>query len=71
MTEDTRLMVLVRSAVPPAVVTAGPSRDLWPLVVKRGQERPKWSWLDAGLATGVAIALPIWPDVLLLLAYHF
>lgn len=70
MTEETRLLALVRSAVPP-VVTGVPSRDLWPSVVKRNQERPKWSWLDVGLAAGVAAVLPIWPDVLLLLAYHF
>ena len=69
MTEDTRLLTLVRSAVPP-VVRRAPSRDLWPCVVKRSQERPKWSWLDVGLVTGVAMVLPIWPDVLLLLAYH-
>jgi hypothetical protein len=70
MTEDARLLAVVRSAIPP-VVTAGPSRDLWPLVLKRSQERPTWSWLDVGLAAGVAIVSPIWPDVLLLLAYHF
>ena len=70
MTEDTRLLTLVRSAVPP-VVRRVPSRDLWPRVVKRSQERPKWSWLDVGLVIGVAMVLPIWPDVLLLLAYHF
>ncbi|MBI1876603.1 MAG: hypothetical protein HYS05_22300 [Acidobacteria bacterium] len=60
----------MRSAVPP-VVTAGPSRDLWPLVVKQSQERPEWSWLDVGLAAGVIIALLIWPELLMLLAYHF
>lgn len=70
MTDDSRLLALVRSAVPTPLVTAVPSRDLWPLVVKRSEERPKWSWLDVGLATGVAIALAIWPDVLLRLAYH-
>jgi len=70
MREDTRLLTLVRSAVPP-VVTRVPSRDLWPCVVKRSQERPKWSWLDVGLVIGVAMVLTIWPDVLLLLAYHF
>ena len=70
MTEDSRLLTLVRSAVPP-VLTRVPSRDPWPCVVKRSQERPKWSSLDVGLATGVAMALPIWPDLLLLLAYHF
>lgn len=70
MSEDTRFLILVRSAVPP-VVTGVPSHDLWPCVVKRSQERPKWSWLDVGLAAGVAMVLPIRPDVLLLLAYHF
>ena len=70
MTEDTRVVALLRSAVPP-VVTAGPSRDMWPLLVKRSQERPKWSWFDVGLAAGVSIALLIRPDLLMLLAYHF
>lgn len=70
MIEDTRLLILVRSAVRP-VVTTVPSRDLWPRVVKRCRERPKWSWLDGGLAACVTIALLMRPDVLLLLAYHF
>ena len=70
MTEDTRLLALLRSAVPP-VVSAGPSRDVWSLVVKRSQERPKWSWLDVALAAGGAIALLIRPDLVMLLAYHF
>jgi hypothetical protein len=70
MTEDTQFLILVRSAIPP-VVTRAPSRDLWPCVVKRSQARPKWSWLDVGLAAGVAMVLPMRPDVLLLLAYHF
>jgi len=70
MTQDTRLLALLRSAVPP-VVTAAPSHDLWPLVVKRGQERSRWWWLDVGLAAGVAIALLIRPDLLIPLTYYF
>jgi len=70
MTEETRLVALLRSAVPP-VVTAGPSRDLWPLVVKRSEERPKWPWFDVALAAGVGVAFLMRPDLLVLLAYHF
>ena len=70
MREDTRLRSLLRSAVPPIVTTA-PSRDLWPLVVKRIHGRAKWSWLDAGLAAGAAIALLMRLDWLVLLAYCF
>jgi len=70
MTEDTRILALLRSAVPP-VATAGPSRDMWHRIVKRSRDRPKWSWLDVGLGAGVAIALVTRPDLLMLLAYHF
>jgi hypothetical protein len=70
MTEDSRLLALVRSAVPPVVAT-GPSRELWPRVVARCQQRPRWSRLDVGLAACVVIALLIWPDLFLFLAYHF
>ena len=70
MTEDTRLLDLLRSAVPP-VVASGASIDRWPLVVKRCQERPHWSWLDAGLAAVVVATLLTRPDWLVLLAYHF
>lgn len=70
MTEDTRVLALLRSAIPP-VATAAPSRDMWPRIVKRSRDRPKWSWLDVGLGVGVATALVVRPDLLLLLAYHF
>jgi hypothetical protein len=69
MTEDTRLLDLLRSAVPPVVAPA-PSIDRWPLVVKRHRERTEWSWMDAGPAAVVATLLTR-PDWLVLLAYHF
>ncbi len=51
-----------------------PSRDLWPLVVRRIDASTAWSWIDTivavGVATGVAITLALLPKALLLLAYH-
>lgn len=70
MTDDTRILALLRSAVPP-VVTAEPPRDMWPRIVKRSRDTARWSWLDVGLAAAVAIALLMRPDLLILLAYHF
>jgi hypothetical protein len=66
---DTRLGVLLRSAMPP-VVAAGPSRDMWPLVVKRSRKRQKWSSVDLALAAGAVAALFIRSDVIVLLAYY-
>lgn len=69
MTEDWSLEDLLRAALPP--VPAGrPSRDLWPAVLSRCQARPAWSWLDLGLAAGVAAGLLLFPEWLWLLAYH-
>lgn len=70
MTDDTRIVALLRSAVPPAVTTE-PSPDMWLRVVKRSQDSQSWSWVDIGLAAAVAIALVMRPDLLMLLAYHF
>lgn len=70
MTDDTRMVALLRSALPP-VVAAEPSPDMWPRIVKRSQDSEQWSWVDIGLAAAVAIALVMRPDLLMLLAYHF
>lgn len=70
MTDDTKIVALLRSALPP-VVTAEPSPDMWPRIVKRSRERQPWSWVDIGLAAAVALALVMRPDLLMLLAYHF
>jgi hypothetical protein len=51
-----------------------PSRDLWPLIVRRVEASTAWSWIDTsvavGVAAGAAITLAILPKALLLLAYH-
>lgn len=70
MTDDTRILDLLRSAVPP-VSAAGPLRDMWPPIVERSRDSHQWSWLDVGLGAGIAIALVMRPDLLMLLAYHF
>jgi hypothetical protein len=69
MTDD-QLAALLRTALPP-VGSSTPAGDLWPRVVHHAQQRRRWTWLDIGLATAVAGALVMWPDVLLVLAYHF
>jgi hypothetical protein len=68
--DDTRLAALLRSAMPPVRASA-PSRDLWPLVARGGRQHASWSWLDLALAAGVAASVIAWPDMLILLAYHF
>jgi hypothetical protein len=69
MTDDDLLRHLLRSALPPRAAL-GPSRDLWPLVVNRIEAPAEWSWLDIGLAAIVALVLVMFPQWLLLLAYH-
>ncbi len=69
MNEDAKLLTLLREAMPP-IADAVPSRDLWPLVMKGEDRRWQWSWLDAGLAAGVALALVVRPDWLVVLTYH-
>ena len=69
MTDDTRIVHLLRSAVPP-IVTTEPSPDMWQRIVKRSRDSQPWSWVDIGLAAAVAIALVMRPDLLMLLAYH-
>lgn len=70
MTDETRILALLRSAVPPVAIET-PSRDMWPRIVKRSADSQKWSWLDVGLGVGVTIVLVMRRDLLMLLAYHF
>jgi hypothetical protein len=71
MMDDERiLLLLLRNAEPP-VADAGPSRDLWPLVLARGHARWHPRWPDLALAAASAAALAFRPDLLLLLAYVF
>lgn len=66
---DLKLRQLLRQAMPAA--PAEPSRDLWPQVLRRLDQRPvrvsAWDWAVAALlAAGCLLA----PDVLPVLLYH-
>jgi hypothetical protein len=70
---EERLRSLLCSALPKPEGDK-PSRDLWPLVVRRIEAPTVWSWIDTSVAVavaaGMAITLAILPTALLLLAYH-
>ena len=70
MTDDDRLLRLLRSALPPVVGDHTPSRDLWPAVADRIQAPDGWAWLDISLAAVVTVVLVIFPEYVSLLAYH-
>ncbi len=69
MIDDDRLQHLLRSAFP-RTADQEPSRDLWPLIVNRIHAPVRRSWLDISLAAAIAIVLMMFPEWLLLLAYH-
>jgi hypothetical protein len=66
---DDELIRRLRAALP-AVGGTGPSRDLWPSVVARAGQGPRWSRLDTGVAALVVIALWLFPEWFWFLAYH-
>ena len=68
MSEDTRLLALVRSARPP-VVPVPPPADAWRRVVERNRRR-EWSWFDLAVAAAAVALLLLRPDWLVVLAYH-
>jgi len=65
---DERLQALLQAAVPP--VSAAEPRDVWALLADRMDRRTRWSPIDVGLAAAAAAALVIFPEWVLLLAYH-
>jgi len=68
MTDD-RLGQLLRAVLPPTQDSAAP-RDLWPSLVERLNERPRWSLIDLGLGAAAAAALLMFPEWLGPLVYH-
>ena len=66
---DERLKELVRASLLPSPID-GPARDVWPHIAARLEQRPRWSYLDLGLAAAAATALAIFPEWFWLLAYH-
>jgi hypothetical protein len=66
---DDRIADLLRTALARQDNPA-PAHDLWPAVVDRLETRPRWSTLDLGLVAAVALALLLFPEWVLPLAYH-
>ena len=66
---DEGLAERLRAALPPTR-DESVRRDLWPALVARLEERPRWSLLDLGLCAAVAGALLLFPEWLGLLVYH-
>ena len=66
---DERLKELLRAVLPPSQ-PGGPARDVWPRIESRLEQRPRWSYVDLGLAAAAATALAAFPEWLWLLAYH-
>ena len=66
---DDRPKELLRTTWPPSS-DEGPSRDVWPQIASRFEQRPALSYLDLGLAAAVCVALGLYPEWLWLLAYH-
>lgn len=69
MTDDEleRLVVLAIAPVQPDE----PRADVWPALVTRLEAHRNWRWIDLGLAAAVIGALVLFPEWLMLLAYHF
>ena len=68
MLNDEEIGRLLRAALPIPDASA-PSRDAWPLILKR-HERPRWSTADWGVAAAIVIALLLFPEWFWFLAYH-
>jgi hypothetical protein len=70
-TSEERLRRAIRSAIPPLAV-GGPSRDLWPQVVRRlAPQRARVSRLDWALLAAVVAWLVVFPESVVVLLYHF
>lgn len=69
MTDDDRLVSLLRLAMPPTS-RDGPTRDLWPAVVDRARGKGPWSWFDLAVAAAVIAAGALFPGWLISLAYY-
>jgi hypothetical protein len=69
MMNDDQISQLLRSALP-AVDAGGPSRDLWPAVVRRGEALTQMSSVDWSMAALVVIVLFLFPEWFWLLAYQ-
>ena len=67
---DVELVRTLRAALPPRATAQRPSRDLWPDVMRRVQQPPRWSPADWSVAAIVIVSLLLFPKWFWFLAYH-
>jgi hypothetical protein len=78
MSENEPMKRLVKEALPPVDAESGPSRDLWPAMLRRLNEESaapvragfNWAWFDGALAAGVALLIVSFPASIPLLLYY-
>jgi len=74
--DENRIEHLLRQALPPVDAEPGPSRDLWPAMLRRmdsnaaPQQRSRWVWFDWALVAGLAVVAAAFPASIPLLLYY-
>jgi hypothetical protein len=76
--DEERMKKLLQEALPPVNGDAGPSRDLWPEMLKRLETKPaasgeacfNWGWFDGALAVGLVVLAACFPASIPLLLYY-
>ena len=66
---DVELGRTLRASLPRATAE-GPSRDLWPDVIRRARQPPRWSPADWSVAAVIIVSLLLFPKWFWFLAYH-
>jgi len=66
---DLELARTLRAALPRATADS-PAHDLWPDVIRRAQQRARWSPADWSAAAIVIVALLMFPKWFWFVAYH-
>jgi hypothetical protein len=75
------LKKLLKRALLPVDADRGPSRDLWPAMLRRLNEEPamqvstggagfNWAWFDGALAAGLLLLVVSFPASIPLLLYY-
>ncbi|MGD0942391.1 MAG: hypothetical protein ABR905_22080 [Terracidiphilus sp.] len=78
MNEDDQIKKLLKGALPQVNAESGPSRDLWPAILRRLDEKPvtlvragfNWAWFDGALAAGLMLLVASFPAAIPLLLYY-
>lgn len=74
MKNDDRIKQLLKQALPPVELSAGPERDLWPAVLRRldgdAVERHAVPWFDWALLGGLAVFAVSFPATIPVFLYY-